>query len=204
MEGYRNIPFTLSYIPFSSHILHGKLVSSGPGLTGSTHYLLCSWVPHGGFSQPQDYVVCLQSWVGRISGYGRPNMGLEPPCIFIFTGRPRNRIHRYQEMSLISFLKPTKRDTSRKKVAFQKKKKYFMWFKKKCWDIIGGIVIYLYPIALQGIDFNLSELLPWKKDNRGSHVVDHCGGQGSGCSEVCLQSFGEVLTLLQWWAVAEL
>lgn len=34
--------------------------------------------------------------------------------------------------------------------------------------------------------------------------MDRCGGQGSGYSEVCLQSFGEVLTLLQWWAVAEL
>lgn len=37
-----------------------------------------------------------------------------------------------------------------KKLLFKrKKKKYFMWFKKKCWDIIGGIVIYLYPTALR-------------------------------------------------------
>ena len=32
-------------------------------------------------------------------------------------------IHGYQETSLISFLKPTKRGASRKKVAFQKEKK---------------------------------------------------------------------------------
>ena len=118
-------------------------------LTGSTHYLLCSWVPRGRFNQPQDHVLCLQSWVGRISGYGGPNMGLEPWWIFIFTVRPRNKIHRYQETSLISFLKPTKRGTSRKKVTFQKKKSILCDLKKKCWGILGGIVIYLYPTALR-------------------------------------------------------
>lgn len=75
-------------------------------------------------------MLCLQSWVGRVSGYGGPNMGLEPRWIFIFTGRPRNKIHRYQETSLISFLKPTKRGTSRKKVAFRKKKSILCDLKK--------------------------------------------------------------------------
>lgn len=85
------ISLLLSDLIFSSCILHGKLVNSGPDLPGSTHYVLCSWVPRGGFNQPQHHVLCLQSWVGRISGYGGLNTELEPPWIFIFTGRPRNK-----------------------------------------------------------------------------------------------------------------
>ena len=47
-------------------------------------------------------MLCLQSWVGRISGYGGPNTELEPPWIFIFTGRPRNKWIPRDEFNFIS------------------------------------------------------------------------------------------------------
>ena len=64
MEGNKNIPFDFQLDFQFTTILHGKLVSSGPDLTGSTHGPLYLWVPHCGFNQPQDHVLCLRSWVG--------------------------------------------------------------------------------------------------------------------------------------------
>ena len=71
-------------------------------------------------------------------------MGLEPWWIFIFTVHPRNKIHRYQETSLISFLKPTKRGTSRKKVTFQKKKSILCDLKKKNAEAYLEELLYIF------------------------------------------------------------
>lgn len=127
--GYRNIPFTLSYIPFSYHCMGKLVVSSGPGLTGSTHYLLCSWVPRGGFSQPQDPWYVYNPGLVELVDMSRPEYGTWASVDFYIHRASWKQNHRYQETSLISFLKANKRGTSRKKLLFKRKKSILCDFK---------------------------------------------------------------------------